>query len=94
MEGACGRTQRVHVHEPMAYAKACMDCAPGPTGVGTCPQGRFSRISGSATLYGMCARGIPTLPDSSPFESLVTAVGHAAQATTLASRLSANVSGA
>jgi hypothetical protein len=39
---ACGRTQRVHVHEPMAYAQACMDCVPGPTGVGTCPLGCYS----------------------------------------------------
>jgi hypothetical protein len=39
---ACGRIQRVHHHSAMAYANACMDCLPGPTGIGGCPEGCFS----------------------------------------------------
>ncbi len=33
----CGRTQRVHVHDTMAYAHACMDCVAAPTGRRGCP---------------------------------------------------------
>jgi hypothetical protein len=39
---ACGRIQRIHVHEPMAYAQACVDCVSRQTMVGGCPHGRYS----------------------------------------------------
>jgi hypothetical protein len=38
----CGRRQRVHAHDTMAYAQACMDCVAAPTGRRGCPSVCFS----------------------------------------------------